>query len=117
MFQLTNEGTKNLMFQNGTSSLGEMRKAPYIFTEQGVAMLSGILNSDRAIEMNIQIMRIFTIIPQMSVDNTEKRLEIIKSKNMLENQYKNMKIIILNLDELLQKQEQPKPFGKRIGHC
>jgi ORF6N domain len=56
MFQLTNEEYKNLMFQFGTSSWGGTRKMPFAFTEQGVAMLSGILSSDRAIAVNIQIM-------------------------------------------------------------
>jgi hypothetical protein len=54
MFQLTDNEFKNLMFQNGISSWGGTRKHPYAFTEQGVAMLSGVLNSDRAIQVNIQ---------------------------------------------------------------
>ncbi|WP_233524409.1 ORF6N domain-containing protein [Mucilaginibacter conchicola] len=58
MFQLTQEEFKNLIFQNGTSNWGVTRKLPYVFTEQGVTMLSGILNSERAISVNIQIMRI-----------------------------------------------------------
>lgn len=80
MFQLTEIEFKNLMFQNGISSWGGKRKLPYVFTEQGVAMLSGILNSDRAIAVNIQIMRIFTKIRQMLVDNTDLRLDIKKLK-------------------------------------
>jgi len=116
MFQLTDDEFKNLMFQNGTSSWGGTRKAPYVFTEQGVAMLSGILNSDRAIAVNIQIMRIFTRIRQMFVDNTEIRLEIEKIKNKLDNQDKNMEIVFRYLDELLEKQEQPNPQRKRIGY-
>src|SRR3989344_4070836 len=63
MFQLTKEEFNNLMFQIGTSSLvsqivipkhGGTRKLPYVFTEQGVAMLSSVLNSERAILVNIQ---------------------------------------------------------------
>ena len=104
------------MFQNGTSSWGGTRKAPYVFTEQGVAMLSGILNSDRAIAVNIQIMRIFTRIRQMFADNTEIRLEIEKIKNKLDNQDKNMEIVFRYLEELLEKQEQPNPSRKRIGY-
>ena len=53
MFQLTKEES-NLIFQNGTSRWGGMRKLPYAFTEQGLAMLSGILNSDIAIQVNIR---------------------------------------------------------------
>ena len=76
MFQLNEEEFKNLIFQNGTSSWGGTRKLPFAFTEQGVAMLSGILNSDRAINVNIQIMRVFTRIRQVLIDNTELRLAI-----------------------------------------
>ncbi len=60
MFQLTETEFKDLIFQNGISSWGGIRKMPYAFTEQGVAMLSGVLNSDRAIEVNTRIIRIFT---------------------------------------------------------
>ena len=51
MFQLTNEEFENLRCQNGTSSWGGARYAPYAFTEQGVAMLSSVLNSGRAITL------------------------------------------------------------------
>jgi len=115
MFQLTDAEFKNLMFQNGTSSWGGTRKSPHVFTEQGVAMLSGILNSDRAIAVNIQIMRIFTRIRHMLTDNTEIRLEIEKFKNKLDNQDKNMEIVFRYLDELLEKQERPNPPRTRIG--
>jgi len=62
MFQLTRQEVINLMFQNGTSSWGGTRKLPFVFTEQGVAMLSSVLHSDRAIRVNIMIMRAF--VPQ-----------------------------------------------------
>jgi hypothetical protein len=56
MFQLTSDELKNLIFQFGRSSWGGTRKLPYAFTENGVAMLSGVLNSPRAVQVNIQIM-------------------------------------------------------------
>ena len=115
MFQLTEIEFKNLMFQNGISSWGGKRKLPYVFTEQGVAMLSGILNSDRAIAVNIQIMRIFTKIRQMLVENTDFRLDIEKIKNKLDNQDKNMEIVFRYLDELLEKKENPIERNK-IGY-
>lgn len=59
MFQLTNQEFANLKSQIVTSSWGGIRKMPYAFTEQGVAMLSGLLNSDIAINANIAIMRAF----------------------------------------------------------
>lgn len=68
MFQLTikefNELKEHLMFQNGISSWGGTRKLPYAFTEEGLAMLSGVLNSDIAIQVNINIMRAFVAIRQ-----------------------------------------------------
>lgn len=70
MFQLTKEEFEklrnNLIFQSGTSSWGGTRKLPYAFTEQGLAMLSGILNSDVAIDVNISIMRAFVAIRRMA---------------------------------------------------
>ncbi|UCD35973.1 MAG: ORF6N domain-containing protein [Nitrospiraceae bacterium] len=59
MFQLTKNEYDNLRFQFGTSRWGGRRYAPYVFTEQGVSMLSSILNSKQAIQVNILIMRTF----------------------------------------------------------
>lgn len=110
MFQLSDEEFKNLIFQTGTSSWGGTRKAPYVFTEQGVAMLSGVLNSDRAIAVNIQIMRIFTKIRQMLTDNTDLRLEIAEIKHAVEKiskkqdgQDKNIELIFGYIDRLQEK--------------
>ncbi|KKB58316.1 ORF6N domain-containing protein [Parabacteroides gordonii] len=74
MFQLTKEefDELNLIFQNGTSRWGGTRKPPYAFTEQGLAMLSGILNSDIAIQVNISIMRAFVAIRQKLVPPVDK---------------------------------------------
>ena len=70
MFQLTKEEFEelktNLIFQFGISRWGGTRKLPHAFTEQGVAMLSGILNSTIAIDMNIAIMRAFVAIRRMA---------------------------------------------------
>ena len=114
MFQLTDQEWSNLKSQIVTSSWGGRRSLPYAFTEQGVAMLSGILNSDRAITVNIQIMRIFIRIRQMFIDNTELRLEVEKIKGKLDNQDKNMEIVFRYLDELIEVKNNPKP-RKRIG--
>lgn len=73
MFQLNqsefDELRSLLIFQNGTSSWGGTRKLPYAFTEQGLAMLSGLLNSDIAIQVNINIMRAFVTIRKMVTAN------------------------------------------------
>ncbi len=115
MFQLTEQEFNNLKSQFVTSSWGGKRKLPYVFTEQGVAMLSGILNSDRAIAVNIQIMRIFTKIRQMLADNTDLRLDIEKMKKKFDNQDKNMEIVFRYLDELLEKKDNPIERNK-IGY-
>lgn len=80
MFQLTKEEFDNLKFQFGTSSWGGTRSLPYAFTEQGVAMLSGILNSERAISVNIQIMRIFTKIREAITDNLNLKVFIYHNR-------------------------------------
>jgi hypothetical protein len=82
MFQLTNEEFENLKSQNATSSWGGRRKLPFAFTEHGVLMLSSVLNSKRAIKVNIQIMRIYTRIRQMLLANKEilQRLDKLEQK-------------------------------------
>lgn len=70
MFQL-NQYEFDLIFQNGTSSWGGTRKLPYAFTEHGVAMLAGLLNSIKAIEVNIQIVRAFVTLRQFALGYTE----------------------------------------------
>jgi len=115
MFQLTDEEFKILIFQIGISSWGGTRSSPYAFTEQGVAMLSGILNSDRAISVNIQIMRIFTRLQQMLTDAIGLKLEIEEIKKKVQNQDKNIELVFSYLDELITKQEEQPP-RKRIGY-
>ena len=73
MFQLTKEEYESLIFQNGISKTqrGGRRFMPYVFTEQGVAMLSSVLNSEQAIAINIQIMRTFVQLKQFALENKE----------------------------------------------
>lgn len=84
MFQLTTEEADVLRCQIGTSKKGRggRRYLPYVFTEQGVAMLSSVLNSERAILVNIEIMRAFVKLRQMLASNTElsRRLDELESK-------------------------------------
>jgi len=113
MFQHNPEEFEILKFHFGTSSWGGTRSFPYAFTEQGVAMFSGVLNSDRAISVNIQIMRIFTRVRQMFTDTLSLKLDIEDIKKKLQNQDKNIEVVFSYLDELINKEEQiPR---KRIG--
>ena len=83
MFQLSAEEFANLKSQIVTSSWGGVRRAtPYAFTEQGVSMLSSVLRSDRAIHVNIEIMRAFVRLRQMLASNTElsRKLSALEKK-------------------------------------
>lgn len=90
MFQLNKtefEQLKNdLIFQNGISSWGGTRKLPHAFTEQGLAMLSGILNSDIAIDVNISIMRAFVAIRRMaaSIQKPDVTADVIQLRKDFE---------------------------------
>lgn len=116
MFELTKGEYDSLRSQIGTLKRGEHSKfLPYAFTEHGVLMLSSVLNSPKAIQVNIQIMRIFTRIRQMLTDNTELRLAIEKLEKKTENNTKNIEVVFQYIDELVEKKENPKP-RKEIGY-
>ncbi|MFP5078726.1 ORF6N domain-containing protein [Pedobacter sp. JCM 36344] len=118
MFQMTSEELSDWKSQNVISNKEKMglRKPPNVFSEQGVAMLSSVLNSETAIEVNIQIIRTFTRIRQMLSKHTELRLEVEKIKKKLDNQDKNMEVVFQYLDELLEKKDQLVPERKSIGY-
>lgn len=80
MFKLRKEELDNLMSQNATSSWGGTRKLPYAFTEQGIAMLSTVLKSQTAVEVNIRIMRAFITMRRFIATNAQlfQRLETIE---------------------------------------
>jgi hypothetical protein len=80
MFQLIKEEFNNLIFHIGTSSWGGTRKLPNAFTEQGAAMLSSVLHSERAILVNIQIIRVFTRIRYL----LESQSEILRKLDRIE---------------------------------
>ncbi|AUP80136.1 ORF6N domain-containing protein [Flavivirga eckloniae] len=115
MFELTKLEFDNLRSQFGTSNWGGNRYAPLVFTEQGVAMLSSVLNSSRAIAVNIRIIRVFTKMREMITDNISLKLEIEEIKKKLSNHSKNIELVFNYLDELLEKKEHEKP-RKEIGY-
>lgn len=85
-----------------------------VFTEHGVLMLSSVLNSRKAISVNLQIMRIFTRVRQILTDTLSLKLGIEDIKKKLQNQDKNIELVFSYLDELITKQETPAP-RKKIG--
>jgi len=105
MFQLSASEFKILRSQIVTSSWGGRRYAPCAFTEQGVAMLSSVLRSKRAVEINIAIMRVFVHLREILADNAALRRK-------LEEHDEKIKYIFNILGQMLQEPEKPK---KRIG--
>ena len=112
MFQLTLEEAESLRLQIATSNKGRggRRYLPYAFTEQGVAMLSGILNSPRAIQANIQIMRTFTKLREMLATNELIRQKIEELERKYAKHDQQFKIVFEAIRELL---ETPKPPAKK----
>jgi hypothetical protein len=109
MFELTYQELINLRRQIGTSSWGGSRYKPMAFTEQGVAMLSGILNSKRAVQVNIQIMRTFTKIRHMISASDELKREVDELRKQTDERFQ---IVFETLDRLLSGDDDPK---RKIG--
>lgn len=107
MFELNKSEFENWRSQFVTSNSDKigLRYAPMAFTEHGVMMLSSILKSDKAIQTNIQIMRIFTKVRQMLMDTTEIKVDILQIQKKLENHDKNIELVFSYLDELTEKKE------------
>lgn len=115
MFKLSRVETKNLISQIVISSVehGGIRHQPLAFTEQGVAMLSSVLRSDRAIQVNIQIIRTFTKMREILLENDDLRRKI----EVLEKQYdEQFKIVFDALRRMLgETDETENPIGFRLS--
>lgn len=114
MFQLDKPEWDNLKSQIVISSYGGRRTLPYAFTEHGVLMLSSVLNSSKAIQVNIQVMRVFTKIRQALTDHSKLNNEIVEIKKQLSDHSQNIDEVFKYLDELISKKELKDP-RKRIG--
>jgi len=122
MFALTRDEIMRIS-QIVTSSDIKYAKQVHAFTEQGVAMLSGILNSDRAIAVNIQIMRTFTKLRHMISDNEDLRRELAELREQTDERFQ---IVFETLDQLLtvdvkekkkigfMVKEKQKAYGKKV---
>jgi uncharacterized membrane protein YccC len=111
MFQLTPEEAKRLRFQIGTSNTrGGRRYLPYAFTEQGVAMLSSVLRSAQAVQVNVEIMRAFVRLRRM----VNEQAELARKLDDLEERYdEQFKVVFDALRELMAPPEETE--GRRIG--
>jgi len=110
MFELTKDEIKNLRSQFATSSWGGARYLPMAFSEHGVLMLSSVLNSERAVQVNIQIMRTFTKLREALLDNKDLGRELEELKQLTEERFR---IVFETLDQLLTVESKPK---KKIGY-
>src|SRR5215468_7548442 len=111
MFQLTREEAQSLVLQNARAKgRGGRRTPPYAFTEQGVAMLSSVLNSERAIEVNITIMRAFVRLRAMLATHAE----LARRLDDLEQKYdEQFRVVFEAIRELMT--PEPVPPSRRIG--
>jgi len=114
MFQLADTEWEILKSQFVISSWGGRRKLPNVFTEHGVLMLSSVLNSAQAIQVNIQIVRIFSRLRTLLAENTELKLEIKEIRERLTSHDKSITTIFKYVDELIQQKANP-PKRRRIG--
>jgi hypothetical protein len=113
MFQLSNSEYKNLKSQIVTSSWGGIRRAnPYAFTEQGVAMLSSVLKSKRAIQVNIAIMRIFVKLRELFSTHKELAHKLTELERKIEKHDEEIKGIFEAIRQLMVIAEKPK---RKIG--
>jgi hypothetical protein len=110
VFQLTKTEVENLRSQIVTSKKGGNRYLPYAFTEQGVSMLSSVLNSDRAIEVNIAIMRTFVLIREHSMRYKDLQEKLEKLEKQTD---KNFKEIYSALNLLIEERMQNASLNKR----
>ena len=109
MFQLTQEEVSNLRSQFVTAEPRNIRYLPYVFTEQGVAMLSSVLRSERAVRVNIEIMRAFVQLRQL----LSSHADLSRKLEALENKYDaQFKVVFDAIRELMTPPEPPK---RRIG--
>jgi ORF6N domain len=112
MFQLNAEEFDNLKSQFVTSSWGGIRKLPFAFTEQGVAMLSSVLRSDRAVAVNIEIMRTFVKLRGMLAEHSDLKRKL----NTLEKKYdENFKMVFQAIAQLMDEPKAGAYANRRIG--
>jgi len=110
MFVLTGSEYDSLRCQIGTLNRGAHSKyPPFAFTEQGVAMLSSVLNCKRAIQVNIEIMRVFTRIRRLHVNSAELKRELDVLKRHTNDRFQ---VVFETLDHILVSEEKPK---RKIG--
>ncbi len=115
MFQLNKQEFRNLTFQFGISRWGGRRSLPYAFTEQGVAMLSSVLRSERAIQVNIVIMRAFIRLKQVLATHKELSRKVKELESRVNNQDSKIVQVFDAIKKMIEPLKKPKnPIGFRV---
>ena len=115
MFELTPDEWSSLRSQIASLKNGggkHSKYPPFAFTEQGVAMLSGILNSPRAIETNIAIMRTFVALRRLMESNKDLALKIRQLQRKYDQRFK---IVFDTIQQLIKEENEAQPIGFKIG--
>ena len=108
MFRLSTQEVQNLRFQFGISRWGGRRALPYVFTEQGIAMLSSVLNSDRAIRVNIAIMRVVVKLRQTLETNRELAQNFSELEQRVGKHDEEIAAILEAIRQLMASTERPR---------
>jgi ORF6N domain len=108
MFRLTQRERERLIFQSGISNLGRggTRHSPHAFTEQGVSMLSSVLRSERAVRVNIAIMRAFVEMRRAMATHEELRTKIEQMERRYDAKFE---VVFTAIKQMLEPQQKPKP--------
>ncbi len=114
MFQLNNQEVMSLRshFVISKTGRGGRRYPPYVFTEQGIAMLSSVLNSERAILVNITIMRAFVKLREIFITNKEFAYKLAELERKVGSHDEAIRSLVIAIKDLL---KQPEPKHRRIG--
>jgi len=115
MLELTDDEWNNLKSQFATSRWGGRRSLPFAFTELGILMLSSVLSSERAIQVNIRIMRIFIRLKEMLMSNKDLLLQVQKMEKELAHNGQNINLIFDYLKQFQSKNKSRKRVGFKIG--
>lgn len=112
MFQLIPDEFNNLKSQNATSSWGGRRKLPFAFTEHGIVMLSGVLNSSTAIQVNVQIIRIFIKLREMILTHKDILLKLEQLEKEVNTSKEDIRVIFQYVKEIVNPASPPR---RKIG--
>lgn len=110
MFQLTKEEWMHLKSQYATSSWGGRRSEPYMFTEHGILMLSSVLNSERAIAVNIRIMRVYTKLKEMLLTHKDLLLKMEEIEKKVSGHDEQIITIFNYVKKFVTEEPKPRPI-------